>query len=290
MKLRKILCPLLIALVCSTNSSAVFANQTPEDTAGGKDWIALDDYSLSYDEKPDYPALNRVSDHPQLGDEHNFVRMAEFNEGDDFSPATYLTEEITLEPDRSYIIILLLHNNCDPALGADATINEPIFTLNLPQTLKANVADELSALIIYEQDEKVYGISNKFKLQSNTDLKLAFSRTAQIVDYSSAVDHTLDNSLVFVEDRLAGVQKLPNLPAGKENERYYVFWIQTTSVDDSKVASQDNPDQSQDIAKSQPSSQPEQHSKKRFDKFNLFLIIGGIVWIIVGLRMRPHKK
>ena len=63
--------------------------------------------TFTWDDPAPYATFNSITDNPQLGDERNFVRIREVQDGNTFG------DEVQLEVGKTYEVYIYYHNNAD---------------------------------------------------------------------------------------------------------------------------------------------------------------------------------
>lgn len=131
-------------------------------------------------EPADYPVMNATIDNPVLGDEHYWARIGGVpSDGDELTTddvRDFATEQITLEAGKSYLLMLYCHNSADYNLGAEAAVTEQSFTISLPNEIKANTGETLSALLSYRDpvNDKAQILGCNITLDATEDLRIDY--------------------------------------------------------------------------------------------------------------------
>ena len=99
--------------------------------------------TFTMEEPADYVTFNSITDNPVLGDERNFVRIAEDGAGEAYK------DEIKLEPGKTYELYIGYHNNAKSSLnktGAGIARGAKV-AVQYPTTVSPSEPGDISAII-----------------------------------------------------------------------------------------------------------------------------------------------
>ena len=137
---------IVLMWVCSISGC-----QSKDGNAKQNDWAELKSIDPT-DQLTDYPALNIVTDNPVLGDEHDFVRIAPWDEENRTNIADFQTDDVVIEAGKSYSVMVYYHNAAAAELAEDGAVQYAVLALAYPETLQKGTEDYMTATFAYGED------------------------------------------------------------------------------------------------------------------------------------------
>lgn len=127
--------------------------------------------SITMEQYTDYPVLNVVEDNPVIGDEHKFLRIAEYSP-DGVNAADYSAQEsYTLEAGKSYILLVCLHNAAKPELDGVNDVKYPVAIIAFPEKMVAGETKPIAITISYGEEEVAIQ-GDQIEIVAQTNIKL----------------------------------------------------------------------------------------------------------------------
>lgn len=158
----------------------------------------------------DYVTFNSITDNPVLGDERNFVRIAEADSGSTFE------DEVKLEPGKTYEVYIGYHNNAKSSLnksgagiarGAKVAVQYPT---NVTPAQKGTISAIISA--VNANPEEVW---DEAYVTSDTDVMLNYVvGSAKIYNDWGTNGSVLSTALFSEEGTYIGLNELNGLLPG----------------------------------------------------------------------------
>ena len=154
--------------------------------------------------------FNSITDNPVLGDERNFVRIAEKGANGEFG------DEINIEPGKTYEVYIGYHN--DAATNTNATgvgiAQQVRLSSTFPNTMKAGERAMVSAMItaVDTTPDKVW---DEAYMTASTNVKLSYRASSAIIYNGWDINGSVLSTDLFTEKgTYLGVKKLDGLVYG----------------------------------------------------------------------------
>lgn len=154
--------------------------------------------------------FNSITDNPVLGDERNFVRIAEKGANGEFG------DEINIEPGKTYEVYIGYHN--DAATNTNETgvgiAQQVRLSSTFPNTMKAGERAMVSAMItaVDTTPDKVW---DEAYMTASTNVKLSYRASSAIIYNGWDINGSVLSTDLFTEKgTYLGVKKLDGLVYG----------------------------------------------------------------------------
>ena len=128
--------------------------------------------ALETEEVMDYPVLNVYVDNPVLGDEHDFVRIAPWDEDNPTDIANFQADEILIEAGKSYSVMVYYHNAADAGLGEMANAEYAVLVVDYPEALEEGKENCIFGTFAYGTDDTPNMRGANVTIQSADAVKL----------------------------------------------------------------------------------------------------------------------
>lgn len=172
---------------------------------------------------PTTATFNSVTNNPVIGDERDFVRIAERNSGEVY------TNEIKLIPGKEYEIYIGYHN--DAASSSNETgagiAQQVRLSSTFPNTLYHGTTGSIDAVI------SAYGTSPEkvwdgVKISSDVDIEISYKAGSAVIYNGWGINESVLSDELFTENgTYLGVDKLDGIVFGSEDYSGYVIYIIT---------------------------------------------------------------
>lgn len=165
--------------------------------------------------------FNSITDNPTIGDERNFVRIAEKDSGTTFG------DEIKIEPGKEYEVYIGYHN--DAATSTNATgkgiAQQVRLSSTFPNELKAGERGSVSAIIsaYNTTPEKIW---DEAYITADKDVTLSFKAGSAIVYNGWGINGSVLSQDLFTEKgTYLGVDKLDGIVFGCAEYSGHVIYV-----------------------------------------------------------------
>ena len=182
-------------------------------------------------QKPaDHVTFNSITDNPVLGDERNFVRVAEVGANGTFS------DEVKIVPGKEYEIYIGYHNNAASNLNASGVgmAMDVRISSQFPSTVSASQKGKVSAIIsATNATPKEVWDEAYFTTDSKADIILTYVEDSATIYNGGALNNTkLGGEYLFSEKGIyIGYNKLSgNLPGCAEYSGHIIYRVRADQV------------------------------------------------------------
>lgn len=194
----------------------------------------------------DYVTFNSITDNPVLGDERNFVRIAEDGAGVAYQ------DEITLEPGKTYELYIGYHNNAKSSLNQSGKgiARGAMVSVQYPTTVSPS-KDETISSIISATNANPTEVWDSVTVKSNTDVVLNYVvGSAKIYNDWGTNGSVLSTDIFSEEGTYLGLNELNGLlPGCAEYSGHILIKFKANKTDASitKTASVDGTNFSKEV-------------------------------------------
>jgi len=113
-------------------------------------WGPQDRETFTWESPASYATFNSITDNPSLGDERNFVRVCEVEDGEEYDAEAKLSkcdDELELEVGKEYKVYIYYHNNGAANLGSKVMATGVKVASQMPSTLQAGETAQVKGTI-----------------------------------------------------------------------------------------------------------------------------------------------
>ena len=178
----------------------------------------------------DHVTFNSITDNPTLGDERNFVRVAEVGANGTFS------DEVKIVPGKEYEVYIGYHNNAASNLNASGVgmAMDVRISSQFPSTVSASQKGKVSAIIsATNATPKEVWDEAYFTTDSKADIILNYVEDSATIYNGGALNNTkLGGEYLFSEKGIyIGYNKLSgNLPGCAEYSGHIIYRVRADQV------------------------------------------------------------
>lgn len=161
-------------------------------------------------EPADYVTFNSITDNPVLGDERNFVRIAEDGAG------TAYQDEIKLEPGKIYELYIGYHNNAKSRLNSSGTgiARETRVSVQYPTTVSPSNSGTISSIISAENANPTE-VWDSVTVTADTEVTLNYvTASAKIYNSWGSNESVLSTNIFSEKGTYIGLNELNGLLPG----------------------------------------------------------------------------
>jgi uncharacterized repeat protein (TIGR01451 family) len=101
---------------------------------------------------PDYALFNSIVNHPNFGDERNFVRICEADIATDDKCIGNYVDEINIEVGKRYQVYVLFHNNAPESTNPLHASHNTLLQAMVPKTVNAGERTDLTSKILWDTE------------------------------------------------------------------------------------------------------------------------------------------
>ena len=177
--------------------------------------------TFTWDDPAPYATFNSITDNPQLGDERNFVRIREVQDGNTFG------DEVQLEVGKTYEVYIYYHNNADAhdvgqtAIGiADGAAVKSSFPATVKKGERATVTGT-----VFASDTDPLEVWDGAYMTATQDLYLRYvPGTATIHNGGALNDQSIGPEHLFGEGALLGYNQFSGILPGCNQYAGYITY------------------------------------------------------------------
>lgn len=174
--------------------------------------------------------FNSITDNAAIGDERDFVRIAEVNSGKPF------TSELIVEPDKDYIVMIYYHNDASATFN-DTAHNRVGFAENVrmmsffPEKLDKGERGKIDGVITTSNTDPAT-VWDEAYITAREAVTLSYIEGSAVIRNQKKTDGTLLSKALFTnEGVLLGTNSLNGLVPGCDEYAGQVYYrIHTTGV------------------------------------------------------------
>lgn len=175
--------------------------------------------------------FNSITDNAAIGDERDFVRIAEVDSGKNF------TSELIIEPDKDYIVMIYYHNDASATFN-DAAHNRVGFAENVhmssffPSKLDKGERGKVEGVITASNTNPT-SVWDEAYITAREAMTLEYIEGSAVIRNQKVSDGTLLSTKLFTDEGvLLGTNSLNGLVPGCDEYAGQVFYrIHTTGVE-----------------------------------------------------------
>ncbi len=117
------------------------------------------------------PQLNTLADGTWIGDERDFVRVADATDGST-TMEDFQTGEYVLQPGHEYVFMVTYHNSAEPRSDGVNSVESAVLTVVFPEIITADGNGEFGAIFTYGDSEAPTFCGDQVALSAEADIRL----------------------------------------------------------------------------------------------------------------------